>query len=204
MDGTFFTLLVLEGRGTQCGVSHVDWRRDEGGGGVVAVVVLVVLVVVGGGGGVGGGVVGGVWGGGGGGGSRCFYPPPPRACLPACLSVCPAPAGEEAPPPGSQQPAASLLLSPALCSAPLCCARLRPGGLARCRSFLRDNNNKKKKTKKREKVQSLCFSTEGWTRVFSAERTRGGRGGGGDFYSFTNPWISPFLFAVSRNVPFVS
>lgn len=38
--------------------------------------------------------------------------------LSVCLFVRPAPAVEEAPPPGFQQPAASLLLSPALCSAP--------------------------------------------------------------------------------------
>lgn len=76
----------------------------------------------------------------GGEGEQVLLPPAPSGCS---LSVCPAPAGEEAPPPGSQQqqPAASLLLSPALCSALRCSALLRPCGLARRRSFLRDNKS---------------------------------------------------------------
>lgn len=108
-----------------------------------------------------------------GGGSRCFYPPPSQACRPVCLSVCPALIGEEAPPPCSQQPAASLLLSPALCS-----ALLRPCGLARRRSFLRDNKS----------AESL-FSTEGWIRAFIAN--------GGRNSLIYKDWISPYLFAVS-------
>lgn len=112
------------------------------------------------------------------GGSRCFYPPPPSA-LPVFLCACgPAPAGAEAPPLGSRQPAASLLLSPALCS-----AVLRRCGLARRRSFLRDNKS----------ARSL-FSTEDGSTLSPLTE--------GDFFkTFFKPiykhWNSPYLFAVS-------
>lgn len=107
-------------------------------------------------------------------------PPPPLRLVSLCLPVCPAPAGEEAPPPGSQQPAASLLLSPALCS-----AVLRPCGLAWRRSFLRDNKS----------AESL-FSTEGWIRAFTAD--------GGRNLLIYKHWNSSYLFAVSDCVEICS
>lgn len=105
--------------------------------------------------------------------------PPPPSALPVFLCACgPAPAGAEAPPLGSRQPAASLLLSPALCS-----AVLRRCGLARRRSFLRDNKS----------ARSL-FSTEDGSTLSPLTE--------GDFFkTFFKPiykhWNSPYLFAVS-------
>lgn len=85
-------------------------------------------------------LIGGVtvgWGGVGGAGAST-----PRPLRLVCLAVCPVPAVEEAPPPGSQQPAASLLLSPARCSARLCSVLVASLGVgASCLTT---------------KVQSLC------------------------------------------------
>lgn len=97
----------------------------------------------------------------------------PRPFRLVCLSVCPVPAVEEAPPPGSQQPAASLLLSPARCS-----ALPRPCVLARRRSFLRDNKS----------AESL-FSTEGWIHALAANGRRNSL--------ISKHWIGVYLFAVS-------
>lgn len=129
MYGTFF--IPFEG---QCGVSPVDWRRDDEGRAGASI---------------------------------------PRPLRLVCLSVRPAPAWELAPPPGSQQPAASLLLSPALGS-----ALLRPRGLDRRRSFLRDN-----------KSAENLLSTEGWNRAFTAK--------GGENWLIYKHWNSTYLFAVS-------
>ncbi|KAK5915227.1 hypothetical protein CesoFtcFv8_000838 [Champsocephalus esox] len=93
------------------------------------------------------------------GGSRCFYPPPPSGWS-VCLS---GPRRRGSSTSRLQQPAASLLLSPAL---------LRPCGLARRPSFLRDN-----------KSADSLFSTEGWIRAFTAN-------GGRDLLIYKH-WISP-------------